>query len=139
VNKHDPDLHILDETPDLLLGHCFETAMLIRKRDGEYLLEDEFYGDPTCGCISPTGEWALVAGEHITVWRQAQGVTYLIAEELRSVHKFRLMDALNVQLLVDPWSTYAAIWQLNLMDLSLQKVRDFLDYRDREYEEHINL
>lgn len=136
--KNYSDLHILDETLDLLLGYCAEAAKLIRKRDGEYLLEDEFNGDPTCGCISPTSEWALVAGEHITVWRKAQGVTHLIAEELRSVHELRLMDAMNVQLLIDPWSAYAAIWQLNLLDLSLQKVRDFLDYREREYKEHID-
>ncbi|GGF28156.1 hypothetical protein GCM10011383_44870 [Hymenobacter cavernae] len=136
--KNYPNLHVLAENSELLLGHSFETAILICKWSGEHLFVDDFYGDPTCGCISPTSEWALVAGEHITVWRKAQGVTQLVAEQLRYVQALRLIDATDVQLLIDPWGTHAAIWRLHLMDLSLRKVRDFPDYQDRAYEEQID-
>src|SRR5882724_8552195 len=65
-----PDFNILDETEKLLLGNIFEDVYLIDKRNGVELLHDDFYGDPQCGLISSTNEWAVIGGEHLTLWRR---------------------------------------------------------------------
>ncbi|TGE20925.1 hypothetical protein [Hymenobacter metallicola] len=136
--KNYPDLHLLDETDQLLLGHIFEDAVLIQKRNGAHLLEDDFYGDPSGGLISPTNEWAVVVGEHVTIWHHRAGVSRIEHEALRWVYALRLNEqATHVELLVDPRGTQAAIWCLNPADGSYVKVRDFPQYRDREYTEEI--
>ena len=135
--KNFPDLHVLAETSELLLGHTSEDAVLLRKRSGECLLEDDFYGDPSAGLISPTSEWAVVVGEHLTVWHYTAGVTRIEDEHLRWIRALRLVNPTQVELLVDPWGTRAAIWCLRPADCTYTKVRDFPKYRDREYSEEI--
>jgi hypothetical protein len=49
----------------------------------------------------------------------------------------RKVDDQTVELLVDPWGEYAAVWQLNPKRMALVKIRDFGHYRDREYTENI--
>lgn len=132
-----PDLHVLAETSELLLGHTAEDTVLVRKRNGEYLLEDDFYGDPAGGLIGPANEWAIVAGEHLTIWHHSAGVTRIEDERLRWVKALRLLDQTRVELLVDPWGPQASIWCLCPADRIYTKVRDFVEYRDREYTEHI--
>jgi hypothetical protein len=63
----DPNFKVLDETDALVLGHVFEQVCLLDKTSGQQLLADDFYGDPQCGVISATNDWAVVAGEHIAV------------------------------------------------------------------------
>ena len=135
-HKNYPDLRVLDETEELILGHIFEDTYLIRKRNGEHVFEDDFYGDPKYGCISPSNDWALVAGEHITLWRTKKGVTIFSCAELQSVHDLRLGNSL-VELLVDPWGSRAAVWELNPITAVIRKSKDFLDYQDQEYTEQI--
>ncbi|RFP63633.1 hypothetical protein D0N36_18270 [Hymenobacter lapidiphilus] len=133
--KNFPDLHVVAETNELLLGHTFEDAVLVRKRNGEYLLEDDFYGDPSGGLIGPDNEWAVVVGEHLTVWHHNTGVSRIEDEHLRGIQALRLVGQTHVEFLVDPWGLRAAIWCLRPSDRTYVKVRDFLDYRDREYTE----
>jgi hypothetical protein len=135
--KNFPDLYVLAETSELLLGHTFEDAVLVRKRNGAYLLEDDFYGDPSGGLISLTNEWAVVVGEHLTIWHHTAGVTRIADERLRQVKALRLVGQNQVELLVDPWGPRAAIWCLHPVDRTYTKVRDFLEYRDRAYTEEI--
>jgi hypothetical protein len=133
-----PDLHLLDETDQLLLGHTFEVAVLICKRNGAHLLEDDFYGDPSAGLISPTNEWAVVVGEHVTVWHHRAGATRIAQQALRWVRALRLAaPPTHVELLVDPWGANAAIWRLEPAAGTVAKVRDFSDYRGQEHTEHI--
>ncbi|MGD1837576.1 MAG: hypothetical protein ACPKPY_05910 [Nitrososphaeraceae archaeon] len=42
---------------------------MIEKTSGKELLYDKFYGDPKCGLISKNNNWAIIAGEHLTIWR----------------------------------------------------------------------
>jgi hypothetical protein len=135
--KNFPDLHVLAETSELLLGYTFEDAVLMRKRNGEYLLEDDFYGDPTGGLIGPNNAWAVVVGEHLTVWHHTAGVTRIGDERLQWIKALRLVGQTRVELLVDPWGPRAAIWCLRPSDCTYVKVRDFTDYWDREYTEQI--
>jgi hypothetical protein len=135
--KNFPDLQVLAETSELLLGHTFEDAVLVRKRNGEHLLEDDFYGDPSGGLIGPGNEWAVVVGEHVTVWHRTAGVSRIENDGLRWVRALRLAGQAHVELLVDPWGPRAAIWCLRPADGTYFKVRDFPEYRDREYTEQI--
>ncbi len=131
-----PPLRILDQTDRLLLGHVFEDIYLIDKRNGEELLHDDFHGDPRCGLISPHNDWALVAGEHLTIWWPNKS-EIITQEELRWITAVRHINATCVALLVDPWGTNAAIWSLDVPHGKIQKVRDFKDYENREYTDNI--
>ncbi|RPD46829.1 hypothetical protein DNI29_11755 [Hymenobacter sediminis] len=130
-------MHILDETDVYILGHVFEDAYLIRKRNGEYVFEDDFYGDPRCGCIDPANEWAVIAGEHISLWHAKKGLTKFSSSEHRWAQDLRLKDNL-IELLIDPWGSQAAIWELNPVTAVIQKRRDFFDYLGKDYAELID-
>ncbi len=137
ASSYSPSLSVLAETDALLLGHFHEDAVLLRKSTGSCLLHDSFYGDPTCGVISPANDWAAVAGEHVTVWRRGRGMTRISEPAaLRWVHAMRVDEATQqLHLLTDPWREHPAIWELNLLTLAARKLRDFLDYQEREYVE----
>ncbi len=132
-------LTVLAETDVLLLGHFHEDAVLLRKSTGICLLDDSFYGDPTCGVISAANDWAAVAGEHVTVWRRGLGMTRVSEPAaLRWVHAMRVDEVTQqLHLLTDPWSAHPAIWELNPRTLTARKLRDFLDYQAREYVEEV--
>jgi hypothetical protein len=123
------DLNILDETDRYVVGHSFEDAYVIDKVARRELLHDEFYGDPSCGLIDRNNEWALIAGEHITIWRKDK-VTRIDKEQLRDVYAVRTVNEITVEILVDPWSTRSAIWTLDVNSFALRKIRDFEDYRE---------
>jgi hypothetical protein len=80
--------------------HTFEDAVLLCKHNEEYLLEDDFYGDPSARLIGPANEWAVVVGEHLTVWHHIADVTRISA--------LRLVNPTHVEFLVDPWGPRAA-------------------------------
>jgi hypothetical protein len=129
-------LRILDQTDRLLLGHVFEHTYLIDKWNGAELLHDDFYGDPACGLISPHNDWAVVAGEHLTIWRLDRS-EIISREELKWITAVRQIDASRVALLIDPWGTNAAIWTLDVPHGQIQKLRDFKDYENRGYTDTI--
>src|SRR5690606_11319070 len=105
---------ILDETDQLLLLHEWETAFLIDKRSNPVLLQDEYVGDPTCGKIDKDNKWAVVAGDHLTVWNK--GKTKVV-DELADIHSIRTKNADTMEVLIDPWSTKSAVWKVNLLTL----------------------
>lgn len=109
MKRNYPDMRILDETERYFIGHIFEDAYLIEKRNGEEILVDDFYGDPSCGLISKNNDWAIIAGDHITIWRKGK-VTKIDREELRWVHAIRTADDQIIEILIDPWSENSAIW-----------------------------
>jgi hypothetical protein len=132
IQKIYPNVHVLDETKEFLLGHIFEDAFLIRKQNWERVFEDNFYGDPTCGCISPNNDWAVVAGEHIILWHAKNGVTIFSSQELQGVHDLRTRNQL-IELLIDPWGSRASVWELDPITALITKRKDFFDYKDKEY------
>ncbi|RZK15977.1 MAG: hypothetical protein EOO56_21535 [Hymenobacter sp.] len=132
-----PDLRLLDETDQLLLGHREEDVMLISKRTGAQLLEDSFYGNPEAGLISPANDWAVIIGEHVTIWHRGHGTTIIAAEELRWGHALRMAGPTHVEILTDPWGAQAAIWLLSPLTCSFIKLRDFPDYREQEYTDQV--
>ena len=79
-------------------------------------------------------------GEHVTVWRASAGVIVLDAPAaLRWVHALRMDEATQqIHLLTDPWGEHPAVWELRPLTLTVQKVRDFLDYQERAYVDEVN-
>lgn len=125
-------MKILYETDELILEHISETFWLKSKSTGDILLEDECHGDPECGLIGTNNQWALIAGEHLTIWTPQQ--TKVIKQEgLRWIHSIRLKTQDIVEILVDPWNDIASIWEINVKSFELEKIRDFDDYKDSEY------
>jgi hypothetical protein len=101
MKKNYPDMHILDETDKYFIGHIYEDAYLIDKRNGQEILHDDFYGDPTCGLIGRSDEWAIIAGEHVTIWKNGKA-TKIDKEELRWVHAMRQMEIRSLKFLLTP-------------------------------------
>jgi hypothetical protein len=131
MKKNYPDMYILDETDQYFIGHIFEDAFLIDKRNGEEIFHDDFYGDPSCGLISKKGDWAVVAGEHITIWKKGK-ITKINQDETQWVYAIRTNDDQIIEILIDPWSKNSAIWTLDIKNYELKKVKPFDDYRDKE-------
>lgn len=52
----------------MILGYEDEIASLKDKATGKVLFEDFFYGNPKCGLIDELNNWAIIAGEHISIW-----------------------------------------------------------------------
>ena len=131
-------MHILDETDRYFIGHIYEDAYLIDKRNGEEILHDDFYGDPTCGLISKSDAWAIIAGEHITIWKKGK-TTKIDMEEIKWVHSMRTSNDQIIEILVDPWSDKSSIWTLDLSNFELKKLKDFDDYKEKERTENVVL
>lgn len=124
------------ETSTLILEHEYEMTWLRHKETGEILFEDDFYGNPKVGLIDEHHQWAIVAGEHLTVWTPKASKRF-DSELIQWVNAIRLKGSNTIELLTDPWSENSAIWTLTLNTLSVQKVRDFADYFEKPYTEDL--
>ena len=134
-------MHTLFETETLRIQHEYEQTQLVRKSSGVVLLEDDFYGDPDCAIISNNDDWAIMAGEHLTIWKETRRGKYesttIENEELRWIHSLRIKTDNIVEILINPWSEKSAIWELNIDTLQVVKIRDFMDYFEKGYTEDI--
>jgi hypothetical protein len=127
----------------MTLGHIFEEAYCLNKVTKEEFGIWRFQeGDPTCGIVGKNNDWCLVGGE-ILILKTFFDHTVRPVGDLKDIHDIRLVDAYTVQILIDPWSENAAIWQLDL-DLNraaptsnLWKIKDFKDYLDKPYVENV--
>jgi hypothetical protein len=134
--QKDYNMNILYETNNLRLENEYETTFLIKTLTGERLMEDDFYGDPKCGLIDKNGNWAIVAGEHLTIWTEAR-TQRIESEELKWIHSLRNKDSETVEILTDPWSENSAIWEINTKTFELKKVKGFANYKDKGYSDRV--
>jgi hypothetical protein len=126
----------LFETNELILEHEYELVHLKEKATGKVLLEDDFYGDPECGLIDKENRWAIVTGEHLTIWTP-EDFRIIKNEDIKWVHSLRAKNSDLVEILVDPWSDISSIWEIDVSTFEVRKVRDFDDYKDKDYTENI--
>ncbi len=127
---------VLYETDKLILDNKYESAFLRDIITGEILLEEDFYGDPQCGLIDDENRWAIIAGDHVTLWTSTSTKTIQI-EGMKGVHALRLKKQGTVEILIDPWSDNASIWELNIEAFEITKIRDFDDYKKSEFTDEI--
>jgi len=135
-SKNQHQMRVLSETNNLILCHEFEVAWLKDKSTGKELFRDEFYGDPECGLIDGNNNWAVVAGEHLTIWSNNQ-INILSNPDLKWVSAIRNKARNTIEVLIDPWSKESAIWEIDINTLNTKKIRDFSDYKEKEYTEDI--
>lgn len=130
-------MNVLFETDKLIVEHEFENVYLIEKSSGKELLFDDFYGDPKCGLISKKNDWAIIAGQHLTIWRadkrKNKQILPIENEELKWIHEIRLKSENVIEILTDPWSEKSAIWELDIETLEFIKIREFREYQDLEF------
>ncbi|MCF6405112.1 hypothetical protein L3C95_19575 [Chitinophaga filiformis] len=107
-----------------------ENAYLLHLDTREVTYLNWFYGNPTCGLISEDERWVVVAGEfEITVWDE--GVVTTI--DASPVFDIRQKDAFTVELLVSIPYLDAAVWELNVATMELQKTGHYTSFFNREY------
>jgi hypothetical protein len=56
---------------------------------------------------------------------------------LRWVYALRTGSDNTVEILIDPWTDKSAIWTLDIKMLQVKKVRDFGEYKEREYTDEV--
>ncbi len=129
-------MKILYETEKLKIEYEYELARLTEKSSGKILFEDDFYGDPDCGIIDKENNWAIIAGIHLAFWKPDETKKYQ-NESFEWIHSLRIKDKKTVEILTDPWSSNSSIWELNVENSELTKIKDFKDYRNKEYTDFI--
>lgn len=129
-------MNVICQTDKLIIEHEYEETYLRDKIKNSILLQDDFCGDPVTGLIDCNNTWAIIGGYHLHIWMN--GYSQVIStEEIRFIHSLRLINENTVELLIDPWSEFSAIWRLFLNDLSMEKVQDFDSYYDKPFTENI--
>jgi hypothetical protein len=132
----------LFENTFMILGHIFETAFLFNKITKEEFSIFGFDSDPTCGVVGKNNDWCLIGG-NVLVIKTFRDKTLRCIGELKFIHELKIINDYAIQVLTDPWEDKSAIWQveINLNNLSepvrFFKVRDFIDYVGKPYEEKI--
>lgn len=130
-------MNLLAETNKLLIHHVYEDTFLQNKVTGEILFEAFFYGDPTCAVISDNNDWAAVAGERLILWKSDTDVITEVTE-VTSIFAMRIKNNSTLEVLVDPWSPQAAVWEIRIENLQASKIRDFFNYQNKEYTEDVH-
>ncbi|MBR10521.1 MAG: hypothetical protein CMP48_22910 [Rickettsiales bacterium] len=121
----------------MIYEHEFEATYLTNKNNKLILLEDDFYGDPTCGFIADDETYALIGGDHLTIWTPRKSKRF--DDGPHWTHAIREKDQMTAEFLTDPWHKDSAIWEIDIETLELKKIRDFLDYQGKEYTENVKV
>ncbi|TCI84713.1 hypothetical protein [Tenacibaculum sp. M341] len=129
------NFNILFKTDVLQIVYEQEEAYLI-DQFGNQLINDDFYGTPNCGFISSNNDWAIIGGDHITVWKKE------VDHKLRNnninwIYDIRLKDENLVEFVTDPWSDISAIWELNITTMKYTKIRAFNKYQHKKYTDFV--
>ena len=141
--KDDPHFRKLYENTVMLVGHVFESAYCYDKLAREEFGIYQFIHDPTCAVVGRKNDWCLIGGEDL-ILRTWFDKTLRRIDSLKAIHDLKLIDDYKVQILVDPWSEEASIWQLEIdlnnpaKAITFFKVRDFKEYLGRPYVEKVH-
>ncbi|MDN3582560.1 hypothetical protein [Mucilaginibacter flavus] len=120
----DPNFKTLHETNVFVLGYVFEGAWLFNKITYEEVFVGDFYGDPSCGLIGPDNDWYFVGGEYALVGLKNKELYLIQNKEIVGIEKVRLISPYEIELLVDPWSDFGAVWHLDILNQKNRKIRD---------------
>lgn len=128
---------IIDETDLFKLYSIYENTYLLDKQTKSEMFLGEFYGDPSCGLISKNNDYCIIGGLEKCVLFKNEVVTILNDGQLNPTFDIKQVNEQTLLILTNPWSENSAIWKLNIETLIITKIRDFLDYLDREYTESV--
>lgn len=123
---------ILYKTARLELKYLYETVYLSFLAKGKTVHLGDIYGDALCGVISDDDDWAIAAGSSLIIWTPKN--TEIIQDaRLSDVFAIRIVGENTVNLLTDPWSDKAAVWEFNLLGKTFSKLYDFPNYINKPY------
>ncbi|HTF82663.1 MAG TPA: hypothetical protein VL947_13095 [Cytophagales bacterium] len=58
-------------------------------------------------------------------------------KELKGIYDIRQVGESEIEILTDPWAENAAIWRYNIITEHKTKIRDFPDYKEKEYTQEV--
>ena len=132
------NMNVMCETEKLVLKQSYEYVVLYDVVNDQELFFHYFWGDPTCCIIDDDNKWAFVGGHHLILWKTDSNSIEIIDEEsLRHIHSIRLKGDSEIEILTDPWSEDSAIWEYDLNQESLNRIRSFRDYLDSPYTDDV--
>lgn len=121
----DPTLRCLAESQNFLLGHSYESVVVVDRRDGSTQDAGDHYGDPAAGLITSDERWFVSVGEGVqclstegkllTFFRRGfpplslestAPAWYVSAVDLIAAHKLRVT--------IDPNSIESSKWAIDL-------------------------
>jgi len=117
-----PNFKILDNSSIFILGHVFECVYLVNKETLEQVVLGELYGDPAWGLISHNNDWAIVGGQSLILWNEPNSIIHIEDPEIVGSTKGRQTSAIELDILINPWSDNAAVWLLNVDSLLIRKL-----------------
>ncbi|MBC8053194.1 MAG: hypothetical protein H7Y13_09020 [Sphingobacteriaceae bacterium] len=132
----DPSYRKLYETSNWTVGYIYEYAYLTDKSNGTTILLGGFIYDPTCALISDENLWCVVGGDKLLIWAPNEAYE-IVDDNLKNIGALRQVDSNTIHILTDPWSENSAIWEFSIRTRQRRKLRDFNDYKDKEYTEDI--
>jgi hypothetical protein len=129
---------VLHETERMILGHVNDYVSLIEKYRNDIVFDTHIiHGELICGIISQKNDWCIVCGSHSFILWTPEGTASFEDADLFSPYDLRQIDDDTVEILIDPWGKKAAIWRFNIVTEHAFKVRDFDDYKDKEYTDNV--
>lgn len=137
ITTTNPNYIKLHETDKFVLGHVFEQVYLTEKATERVIFIGDFYGDPSCGLISRDNTWCLVGSATLILWTE-MGVTEIEDSNLRWACKLRQTDTNTVEILIDPWADNSSIWEFNTHTRERTRIKNFDDYKNKEYTDDID-
>jgi hypothetical protein len=133
-----PGYNYIYKSKRFLLYNLYETVFLYDYEcKVSYEIYDMFYGDPQCGVIFDEYNLVFVGGNHLIYWIKNCEAKVIGKDDINWVHDIKMNNDNTIKILTDPWSKNSAIWLLDIKTLKYKKVRDFNDYVDRDYTEHV--
>lgn len=122
----------LSETDIHVLFKEYEEVFLFDKDRNDDLWRVSFYGEPRIGLLGLVNDWAIVGGDRLLLWKNDQ-LKFIEDPDLLWIHDIRQVEDDVVEILTDPWGECPAIWKFDILSEEKVKVRNFNEYKGKEY------
>ena len=86
--------------------------------------------------MGTVNDWAIVGGEKLLLWKDDQ-LKFIEDPDLVWIHDIRQLGDDVVEILTDPWAEHPAIWKFDIQSEEKVKIRDFYEYRGKEYTDYV--
>lgn len=142
----------------------FETVALTNKATGEVKVVGDHYGNPSCGAICESERFCVTGGEgivfsdfsnrliyafrfnpqtYIDIFefqsrREERWIKGLATTETLFVHALSLENSDQVRVLLDPWSSYASTWHLNIKNKRIVMLQKGPDLRGQPWRKAVD-
>lgn len=127
----------LSETDIHVLFKEQEEVFLFDKDSNKEIWRTSFYGEANVGLLGVVTEWAIVGGNRLLVWKNNE-LKFIEDSDLIWIHDIRQIEDDVVEILTDPWGEHPAIWKFNVLTEEKEKVREFDEYKEKEYTEKVD-